>query len=101
MKVLVTGGAGFIGSHIAEALVRAGHRVRVLDNLYSGRRDNLKPVRADVEFVKGDCADPATARRAVRGVEAVFHQAAIPSVARSVQDPLARTAETRPPRCPC
>jgi nucleoside-diphosphate-sugar epimerase len=88
MKVLVTGGAGFIGSHIAEALVRAGHRVRVLDNLYSGRRENLRPVRADVEFVKGDCADPATARRAVRGVEAVFHQAAIPSVARSVQDPL-------------
>ena len=89
MKVLVTGGAGFIGSHIAEALVQAGHRVRVLDNLYSGSRENLTTVRADVEFVKGDCADPLTARRAVRGVEAVFHQAAIPSVARSVQDPLA------------
>ena len=89
MKVLVTGGAGFIGSHLAEALVHAGHRVRVLDNLYSGRRANLAPVRGDVEFVQGDCADPAAARRAMRGIEAVFHEAAIPSVARSVQDPLA------------
>jgi len=87
--VLVTGGAGFIGSHLAEALVRAGHDVRVLDNLYSGRRANLKPVRREVEFVDGDCADPATARRAMRGVEAVFHEAAIPSVTRSVQDPMA------------
>jgi nucleoside-diphosphate-sugar epimerase len=89
MKVLVTGGAGFIGSHLAEALVRAGHQVRVLDDLYSGRRANLAPVRGDVEFVEGDCADPAVARRAMRGIEAVFHEAAIPSVARSVQDPLA------------
>ena len=63
MKVLVTGGAGFIGSHLAEALVHAGHRVRVLDNLYSGRRSNLGVVRRDVEFVEGDCADPASARR--------------------------------------
>ncbi|HEY7508786.1 MAG TPA: SDR family oxidoreductase [Vicinamibacteria bacterium] len=89
MKVLVTGGAGFIGSHLAEALVRAGHRVRVLDNLYSGRTANLEPIRKDVEFVEGDCADPAVARRAMRGIEAVFHEAAIPSVARSVKDPLA------------
>jgi UDP-glucose 4-epimerase len=89
MNVLVTGGAGFIGSHIAEALVHAGHRVRVLDNLYSGRRENLKPVRADVEFVRGDCADPAVARRAMRRMEAVFHEAAMPSVVRSVQNPLA------------
>ena len=88
MRVLVTGGAGFIGSHLAEALIHAGHRVRVLDNLYSGRRANLQRVRREVEFVKGDCADPATARRAMRGIEAVFHEAAIPSVARSVQDPL-------------
>jgi UDP-glucose 4-epimerase len=89
MRVLVTGGAGFIGSHLAEALVRAGHRVRVLDNLYSGRRVNLQPVRREVEFVQADCADPAAARRAMRGMEAVFHEAAIPSVTRSVQDPLA------------
>jgi UDP-glucose 4-epimerase len=88
MKVLVTGGAGFIGSHLAEALVQAGHRVRVLDNLYSGNRGNLRSVRRDVEFLKGDCADPVVSRRAMRGIEAVFHEAAIPSVARSVQDPL-------------
>src|SRR5262245_26981008 len=87
MNVLVTGGAGFIGSHIAEALVRRGHRVRVLDNFYSGRRSNLRAVRGDVEVVRGDCADPKAAARAVRGVEAVFHQAAIPSVTRSVEDP--------------
>jgi UDP-glucose 4-epimerase len=88
MNVLVTGGAGFIGSHLAEALVRGGHRVRVLDNLYSGRLANLDPIRRDVEFVEGDCADPDVARRAMRGVEAVLHEAAIPSVTRSVKDPL-------------
>lgn len=93
MRVLVTGGAGFIGSHISEALVRAGHRVRVLDNLYSGKPANLAAVKADVEVVRGDCADPRAARRAARGVEVVYHEAAIPSVARSVDDPaLSHTA---------
>jgi len=87
MKILVTGGLGFIGSHLAEALVRKGHRVRVLDNLYSGHRENLRAVRDDVEVVIGDCSEAGVAARAVRGVEAVFHEAAIPSVARSVQDP--------------
>jgi nucleoside-diphosphate-sugar epimerase len=87
MKVLVTGGAGFIGSHLTEALVRRGHRVVVLDNFFSGRRSNLRTVRQDVELIKGDCANPAAARRAVAGVEVVFHQAAVPSVARSVDDP--------------
>jgi len=88
MNVLVTGGAGFIGSHLAEALVRRGHRVRVLDDFYSGHRENLAPVRRDVEIVRGDCAEARTARRAVKGVEVVFHEGAIPSVARSVADPL-------------
>jgi UDP-N-acetylglucosamine/UDP-N-acetyl-alpha-D-glucosaminouronate 4-epimerase len=87
MKILVTGGAGFIGSHLSVALVKAGHRVRVLDNLFSGRRENLRDVRADVEFLKGDCADPRMARRAVKGTEVVYHEAAVPSVARSVEDP--------------
>jgi len=87
LKILVTGGAGFIGSHLAEALVRRGHRVRVLDNFYSGKRGNLRTVADDVEILKGDCADPDTARRAAKGMEAVFHEAAIPSVARSVADP--------------
>jgi UDP-glucose 4-epimerase len=87
MKVLVTGGAGFIGSHLVEALVREGHRVRVLDNFFSGRIGNLAAVRSDVEVIRGNCAEPGTARKAVRGIEAVYHEAAVPSVARSVDDP--------------
>src|SRR4029079_10715088 len=78
MRVLVTGGAGFIGSHLAIALVQRGHRVRVLDNFYSGKRDNLRAVAADVEVAEGDCADVETARRAVKAMEAVLHEAAIP-----------------------
>jgi nucleoside-diphosphate-sugar epimerase len=87
MNILVTGGAGFIGSHLAEALCRRGHEVRVLDNFYSGRRENLRAVKGQVEILKGDCADPRVAQRACRGVEVVYHEAAVPSVARSVQDP--------------
>jgi UDP-glucose 4-epimerase len=87
MKILVTGGAGFIGSHLVEALVRRGHVVRVLDNFSTGRRENLAAVRRDVEVQKGDCANARAARRAVRGVEVVFHEAAVPSVTLSVQDP--------------
>ena len=84
---LVTGGAGFIGSHLSEELVRRGHRVRVVDSLITGKRDNLAHVPG-VEFVEGDLADPAVARRAVEGMEFVLHQAAIPSVPRSVKDPI-------------
>jgi len=86
-NILVTGGAGFIGSHLTQALVARGHRIRVLDDLFAGRRENLREVRKDIEFVRGDCADPRTARRAVRGIEVVYHEAAVPSVARSVADP--------------
>lgn len=88
MKVLVTGGAGFIGSHIAEALVQAGHQVKVLDNFFSGNRQNLDPVKRDVELIRGDCADAGTARRAVKGVEVIYHEAAVASVPRSVKDPV-------------
>ncbi len=88
MKVLVTGGAGFIGSHLAVALVRAGHSVRVIDNFASGKRSNLREVRDEVELLRGDCADPRAAARAVAGVEAILHEAAIPSVARSVEQPV-------------
>ena len=87
MRILVTGGAGFIGSHLVEALVRQGHEVRVLDDLSSGRLANLRSVRRDIEFLKGDCAEPAVARKAVGRCEVVFHEAAVPSVARSVDDP--------------
>ena len=87
MKILVTGGAGFIGSHLAEALVKAGHRVRVIDNFLAGRRENLRSVKDDVEIVRGDCADPSAAARSVKGIEVVFHDAAVPSVARSVSEP--------------
>lgn len=88
MKVLVTGGAGFIGSHLATALARRGDTVRVLDNLSTGRRENLAEVRDQVELLVGSAADQEVARRAVADVEAVFHLAAIPSVARSLQDPV-------------
>ena len=83
---LVTGGAGFIGSNIAEALVKRGDRVRVLDNLSTGSRENLAAA-GKVELVEGDLRDQATVRRAVAGVEGVFHQAALRSVPRSVDDP--------------
>ena len=81
---LVTGGAGFIGSHISEELVRRGQRVRVVDSLVTGYTRNL---RDGVEFVQGDLADPAVAKAAVAGMEYVIHQAAIPSVPRSVEKP--------------
>ena len=87
MRILVTGGAGFIGSHIVEALVKKGHRVRVLDNFFSGKSGNLRAVKGDVEILRGDCSNPTAARRAVQRVEAVFHEGAVPSVARSVKDP--------------
>jgi nucleoside-diphosphate-sugar epimerase len=86
-KYLVTGGAGFIGSHLSEELVRRGHDVRVADNLITGKRHNLSHVPG-VEFLEGDLADESFARRAVEGVDYVLHQAAIPSVPRSVKDPI-------------
>jgi nucleoside-diphosphate-sugar epimerase len=84
---LVTGGAGFIGSHLAEELVRRGHTVRVADSLITGKRSNLDHI-ASVEFHEGDLADPAFAGTVVQGCDYVLHQAAIPSVPRSVKDPI-------------
>src|SRR5687767_7923097 len=86
-QYLVTGGAGFIGSHLTEELIRRGERVRVVDSLITGKRRNLDHV-AGVEFLAGDLADAGVARHAVEGVEYVLHQAAIPSVPRSVREPL-------------
>jgi UDP-glucose 4-epimerase len=85
---LITGGAGFIGSHIAEALVRRGDQVRVLDNLSTGRRANLASIADRIEFVPGDVCNPSDVAGAIRGVSCVFHQAAIASVPRSVEQPL-------------
>ena len=84
---LVSGGAGFIGSHLVEELVRRGERVRVVDNLSTGKRQNIAHL-SSVEFVEGDLADLDVAQRAVTGIEYVLHQAAIPSVPRSVEDPI-------------
>ena len=84
---LVTGGAGFIGSHLAEELLRRGHHVRVADSLITGKRRNVEQLKG-VEFVEGDLADVETAASAARGIDYVLHQAAIPSVPRSVKDPV-------------
>jgi UDP-glucose 4-epimerase len=89
---LVTGGAGFIGSHLVDGLVADGGRVRVLDDLSTGSEANLAGVRDRIEFVRGDLLDEKTVQRALEGVEVVFHQAAIPSVPRSIADPLRTNA---------
>ncbi len=86
-QYLVTGGAGFIGSHLSEELVRRGHQVRVADSLVTGKRSNLDHVPG-VEFLEGDLADLDFARMAVTGSDFVLHQAALPSVPRSVKDPI-------------
>src|SRR5688500_5637187 len=88
MTYLVTGGAGFIGSHIVTALVERGEEVRVLDNLSTGRRENLAHLPRKAELIEGDLQDRAKVERAVRGVGIVFHQAALASVPRSVEQPL-------------
>jgi UDP-glucose 4-epimerase len=92
VKVLVTGGAGFIGSNLVRALLQRGDEVRVLDNFATGNRANLEPLSHEIELVEGDLRSYERVHAAVRGVELVFHQGALPSVPRSVQDPLTTTA---------
>ncbi len=87
-RVLVTGGAGFIGSHLVRRLVEEGDDVRVLDDLSTGKRENLLEVADSVELVEGDLRDPSALGRAVAGCECVFHEAALPSVPRSIVDPI-------------
>jgi UDP-glucose 4-epimerase len=84
---LVTGGAGFIGSHICERLIREGHSVRALDNFVSGKEENLREFRDEIDLIRGDVRDMPTVAEAMKGVYAVFHQAALGSVPRSVADP--------------
>jgi len=88
MKILVTGGAGFIGSNLVDGLLREGHEVRALDNFSTGHRRNLEHVTDDVDIVEGDLRSYERVSWAVRGCGAVFHEGAMPSVPRSVQDPL-------------
>jgi nucleoside-diphosphate-sugar epimerase len=85
---LVTGGAGFIGSNLVEALVKRGERTRVVDSLVTGRLDNLKPFETQIDFIKGDLRDGEICREAVKGADVILHQAALGSVPRSVADPL-------------
>ena len=91
-KALVTGGGGFIGSHLVERVLRDGLDARVLDNFATGHRVNLAAVEADVELIEGDIQSYERVHNAVRGCEVVFHLAALPSVPRSIQDPLTSTA---------
>jgi nucleoside-diphosphate-sugar epimerase len=86
-KVLVTGGAGFIGSNLSEELTRRGAKVTIIDNLTTGSRENLDEINGNFEFIEGDINDDAALSKAIEGVEIVFHQAALPSVPRSVDDP--------------
>lgn len=85
---LVTGGAGFIGSHLVENLLAGGARVRVLDDFSTGRRENLAPFMDRIELLEGDITNPGTCREAAEGVNVIFHQAALPSVPRSISDPV-------------
>jgi len=89
VRCVVTGGAGFIGSHVAARLVALGCRVRIVDDLSTGDESNLTGLKGSVEFLRGDLCEPAVCRQAVEGTEIVFHLAAIPSVARSLDNPWA------------
>ncbi|MCH7548872.1 MAG: SDR family oxidoreductase [Candidatus Krumholzibacteriota bacterium] len=86
---LVTGGAGFIGSNIVDELLRRGHSVRIVDNMSTGREENIEGFKDDVEFLRSDICDAEAVDRAVRGVDYVLHQAALASVPRSIADPTA------------
>jgi nucleoside-diphosphate-sugar epimerase len=87
-KYLVTGGAGFIGSHISEELVKRDHEVRILDNFLTGKKENIASLLDKIEFIEGDIKDFETCQLALEGVDFVLHQAALPSVPRSIKDPL-------------
>ena len=87
-SVLVTGGAGFIGSNIVETLLQKGYSVRVLDNITTGRKENLSGLLGKADFINGDIRDLETVKESIKGVDYVIHQAALPSVTRSVENPI-------------
>ncbi len=91
MRYLVTGGAGFIGSNIVKGLVEKGYRVRVLDNFATGQRSNIEPYIKDIELIEGDIRDFWTVVKATKGIDYILHQAALPSVPRSIDNPLTTT----------
>ena len=91
MRFLVTGGAGFIGSNIVKALVENGYQVRVLDNFATGQRSNIEPFLKDLELIEGDVRDFWTVVKATKSVDYILHQAALPSVPRSIDNPLTTT----------
>jgi nucleoside-diphosphate-sugar epimerase len=86
--VLVTGGAGFIGSNLADGLIREGAKVRILDNFLTGFRENLDEIDGGFEFIEADITDPTAVKKAVDGCDVIFHEAALPSVPRSVDNPI-------------
>jgi nucleoside-diphosphate-sugar epimerase len=88
MKYLVTGGGGFIGSNIVEELLKKGHSVRVLDNFSTGRRENISKYSKDIELIEGDIRSTHTVNEAVKNIDVILHQAALPSVPRSINDPI-------------
>lgn len=89
---LVTGGAGFIGSHLVERLLKEGQKVRVIDNLSTGKEENIASFLSEIDFIEGDIRDLGLLKRVMEGVDYVLHQAAVPSVPRSVNDPLTTNA---------
>lgn len=91
MRFLVTGGAGFIGSNIVKGLVERGYQVKVLDNFATGQRSNIEPYIKDIELIEGDIRDFWTVVRATKGIDYILHQAALPSVPRSIDNPLTTT----------
>lgn len=88
LKVLVTGGAGFIGSNLADELIRQGARVSIIDDLSTGFRENLDEINGDFEFIEGDINDSLKVKKAIDGIDVIFHEAALPSVPRSVDNPV-------------
>ena len=86
-KVLITGGAGFIGSNLADGLIQQGARVVIIDNFTTGFRENLEEIEGNFDFIEGDINDDAAVKKAVEGCEVIFHEAALPSVPRSVENP--------------